>query len=283
LINSANPLIIANKKLAETNEKFSAVNKELAQVNEQIKLYQEKQKEFINIISHELKTPIQAIIGYIELFFEEPEKKFEYGERIIRNAERLQKTISDLRDMSKIDNNAFALNKEQFNLNEIILSAVEDIREHIIPDNKKVNIVYNNNSGLSDKDLVIDGDKERIIQVISNILNNAIKFTKEGTINIDIEKSIGIDNCKDNTYSNNNKSEEIIINIKDTGKGLDSRTFPHLFSKFFSTSGAGGTGLGLYICKSIVESHGGRIWAENNADGKGATFSFSLPLYRQKK
>jgi len=88
----------------------------------------------------------------------------------------------------------------------------------------------------------------------------------------------GIDYDKDNT-NDDNKSEEIIINIKDTGKRLDSRTFPHLFSKFFSTSGAGGTGLGLYICKSIIEAHGGKICAKNNnEDEKGATFSFSLPL-----
>ena len=116
--NSNDSLLITNYKLTETNEKFAAVNKELAavnkelaQVNENIKQYQEKQNEFINIISHELKTPIQAIIGYIELFFEQSEKKFEYGGRIIRNAERLQKIILDIRDMSKIDNNALTLNK----------------------------------------------------------------------------------------------------------------------------------------------------------------------------
>ncbi|MGN6613553.1 MAG: ATP-binding protein, partial [Candidatus Nitrosocosmicus sp.] len=287
LKNSDNQLLIANDKLTETNEKFAAVNKELAAVNKevfilnkQVKSHQEKQNEFINIISHELKTPIQAIIGYVELLLEQPEKKFEYGEQIMRNAERLQKMISDIRDMSKIDNNALTLNKEQFNLIEVLSSTVNDIKEHLIPDNKRVNIVYNN-AAMVDKDLIIEADKERIIQVISNLLDNAIKFTKEGTIHIDIEKSGGNDNDKDdsdgnnnnNNNNNNNKSGEIIINIKDTGKGLDSRAFPHLFSKFFSTSGAGGTGLGLYICKSIVEAHGGRIWAKNNnEDEKGATF-----------
>jgi signal transduction histidine kinase len=217
LSNSDTRLLIANDKLTEVNTKFAAVNKEFAQIHEQIKQFQEKQNEFINIISHELKTPIQAIIGYIELLFEKPEKKFEYGNSIIRNAERLQKMISDIRNMSKIDNNALTLNKEQFNLNEVISSAVDDIRENVISDNKKVNIVYNNR-GISDKNIVIDGDKERIIQAISNILDNAIKFTKEGTISIDIGKSGGIDNDKNNTDSNN-KSKEIIINIKDTGKG----------------------------------------------------------------
>jgi signal transduction histidine kinase len=290
LNSSYNSLLIANDRLVEANAKFAAVNKELAtvnkelaQVNGQIRQHQEKQKEFINIMSHELKTPIQAIVGYIELLFDKPEEKFEYGDFIIRNAERLQKIISNIRDMSKIDNNALTLNKEQFNLNEVLSSTVDDIREHLFPANKNVNIVYNN-PVIVDKDLIIEADKERIIQVISNLLDNAIKFTKEGTIRIDIEKSGGINNDKDDTVSNNNNiSEEIIINIKDTGKGLDSRTFSELFFKFFTTSEAGGTGLGLYICKSIIEAHSGRIWTKNNnEDGKGATFSFSLPLYQQQ-
>ena len=183
---SYNSLLITNDKLAEANAKFVAVNKELAavnkelsQVNGQIIQHQEKQNEFINIISHELKTPIQAIVGYIELLYEEPEKKFEYGNFIMRNAERLQKIISNIRDMSKIDNNALILNKERFNLNEVVSSTVDDIREHLFPNNKRIKIVYIN-AVLVDKDLIIDGDKERIVQVISNLLDNAIKFTKEG-------------------------------------------------------------------------------------------------------
>ena len=217
--------------------------------------------------------------------YEEPEKKIEYGNFIMRNAIRLQKMISDIRDMSKIDNNVLTLNKEQFNLNEFLSSTVDDIRENVMSYNKKINIVYNNNSnGINDKDIIIEGDKERIIQVISNILDNAIKFTNEGTISIDIEKNSDIDNNIDNSDNNNKSREIIIINMKDTGKGIDSTTFPHLFSKFFSTSGAGGTGLGLYICKSIVEAHGGKIWTKDNKeDGKGTIFSFSLPLYQQQQ
>ena len=288
---SNNNLLIATGKLTETNEKFAIVNKELAQVNGQIKQYQEKQNEFINIISHELRTPLHVIIGYIELLFEMPEKKFEYGESIKRNAERLQKIISDLRDMSKIDNNTLTLYKKQFNLNEVIHSVVGDMRERLVilnDNNNKVNIVYND-AGTSDQDLVINADKERIIQVISNILDNAIEFTKEGTISIDVKKNVAINNDRYNTGNSNNdnnnssKSEEIIISITDTGKGIDSIAFSHLFSKFFSTSGIGGTGLGLYICKSIIEAHGGKIWAKNNEDGKGATFSFSLPYTNNNK
>jgi signal transduction histidine kinase len=307
LNNSDNSLLIISKELAETNAKFAtvnkelaAVNKELAAVNGQIKQYHLKQNEFIHIISHELKTPIQSIMGYVEMLLSEPEKKFEYGKHIMRNEERLQKTITDILVMSKIDNNALTLNKEQFDLNELISSTIQDIREHIIPDNKKIDIFYNNN-GTKEKGIIIEADKQRIIQVISNILDNAIRFTKEGTIGIDIEINNSIiDNTNNynfgssNSHSNNSDSssrssdskasEEIIINIKDSGKGIDSKAFPHLFSKFYSTSGTGGTGLGLYICKSIVEAHGGRILAKNNEDDeKGATFSFSLPLAIQQQ
>jgi signal transduction histidine kinase len=233
LSNSDNLLLIANEKLIEANTKFAAVNKEFAQIHEQIKQFQEKQNEFINIISHELKTPIQSIIGYIELLLEQPEKKFEYGNSIMRNAERLQTTISDIRDMSKIDNNALTLNKDQFNLSEVISSTVDDIEERIFLNNKKVDIVFNN-ADIQDKDIVIDGDKERIIQVLSNILDNAIKFTKEGTISIDAKKNGDNDNGKDKTSSNNNnKSKEIIINIKDSGKGIVQKHF-HIFSQSLS-------------------------------------------------
>ena len=301
LNNSDNSLLIISKELAETNAKFAAVNKELAGVNKefagvngQIKQYHSKQNEFIHIISHELKTPIQSIMGYVEMLLSEPEKKFEYGKHIMRNAERLQKTITDILVISKIDNNALALNKEQFDLNELISSTIQDIREHVIPDDKKIYIFYNN-KGTKEKGIIIEADKQRIIQVISNILDNAIRFTKEGIISIDIEinnsiiddtnnYNFGNSNNNNSNSSDNKASEEIIINIKDSGKGIDSKAFPHLFSKFFSTSGTGGTGLGLYICKSIVESHGGKIWAKNNEDGeKGATFSFSLPLAIQQQ
>jgi len=178
LINSDNNLLIANDKLTETNAKFAAVNKEFFHVHEQIKQYHIKQNEFIHIISHELKTPIQSIMGYIELLLLNPEKRSEYGKYIMGNSERLQKLISDILDMSKIDNNALKLDKEQFNLNEAILSTIQDIREQIIFENKKVNIIYNSKD-TKEKDVIIEGDKVRIIQVMSNILDNATGLPKK--------------------------------------------------------------------------------------------------------
>jgi len=205
----------------------------------------------------------------------------QFTEPIMRNAKRLQRIIFDILDMSKIDNNALVLNKEQFNLTETISDIVQDLQNQIIHDNKNVNIIYDgldmekDDKGKDEKNIVIEGDRERITQVIFNIFDNAMRFTQEGIICINVERKNIINNRKENI---SNCSEEIIINISDTGKGIDPQTFPNLFSKFFSTSGTGGTGLGLFICKAIIEAHGGNIWAINNKNGKGSTFSFSLPL-----
>ena len=132
----------------------------------------------------------------------------------------------------------------------------------------------NNTSQKSNFDLMVEADRDRIDQAVSNLLNNAIKFTskKGGTISVIAEKRNGskIDN-----------QGEVVVNVVDTGEGIHHEMIPRLFTKFASESNSG-TGLGLYISKSIVESHGGRIWAENNPDGKGATFSFSLPIIQTK-
>ena len=120
-----------------------------------------------------------------------------------------------------------------------------------------------------DRDTVIvevEADKARLNQVIMNLLSNAIKFTREGNITITTE----------------NKDGQLLVRIKDTGVGIDSEIFPRLFTKFATKSETGGTGLGLYISKSIVEAHGGKIWAENNSNGKGATFSFAFPAVTSK-
>ena len=286
-------LLMANEELAKANEHFvkvnrelASVNRELALINEQIKHHHMKQKEFIHIASHELRTPTQAILGHVELLLSEPQPRFEYGEPIMRNATRLQKTISDILYISKIDNNMLTLSNERFNLEETILRVVEDARNQIIRERKNVNIVYDYMTPKradkeKDKDIIIEGDRERIAQVVSNILDNAVRFVKEGAVTVSVNENSstaasdkgdgGDDDC-------GNSLKQVTTSIRDSGKGIDHEILPRLFSKFVFKEGAGGTGLGLYICKGIVESHGGRIWAENNEDGKGATFRFSLPV-----
>jgi signal transduction histidine kinase len=124
----------------------------------------------------------------------------------------------------------------------------------------------------------VDADKERITQVISNLLSNAIKFTKEGSISINVEKKTRNEGAKNNTSE---ETEKVVVSVEDTGTGIDFEILPRLFSKFATKSDIGGTGLGLFISKSIVEAHGGKMWAQNNNNNgknKGATFYFSLPL-----
>ncbi len=280
-------LLMANEELAKTNERFvkvnkelASVNKELARINEQIKDHNMKQKDFIQIASHELRTPAQSILGFIDLLLSNPQSKFEYGEPIMRNAKRLQKTISDILYISKIDNDMLMPNNEKFNLTETVLEVVEDARNQIIHEDKSVNIIYDPMSLKTaerekDKDVIIEGDRERIAQVVSNILDNAVRFVKEGAVTISIDTNSTITSDMGNV---GDTLKKVTISIKDSGKGIDPAILTKLFSKFTFKDGTGGTGLGLYICKNIVEAHGGHIWAESNKDGKGSTFRFSLPM-----
>lgn len=134
----------------------------------------------------------------------------------------------------------------------------------------------------------MNADKHMILQVISNLVNNAISFTRSGTISVEVERIAATNSSnKDYNDNNNNNSKnhynnlQAVVKIKDTGSGIDAEILPRLFSKFATKSDHKGTGLGLFISKSIVEAHGGRIWAENNTDGRGATFAFSIPIDNQ--
>jgi signal transduction histidine kinase len=128
--------------------------------------------------------------------------------------------------------------------------------------------------------MTVRADRYRINQVISNLVSNSIKFTeKGGTISVEIMRTGNGKNCNKCDDDNNNNNNAVTVRLKDTGTGIDAEIMPRLFSKFATKSDTGtGIGLGLYISKSIIESHGGKIWAENNSDGKGATFSFNLPV-----
>jgi two-component system, OmpR family, sensor histidine kinase VicK len=239
---------------------------------EQLKMHDKMQKEFINIASHEMKTPTQAIIGYSDLMQKHPDKREEMLKAISRNAVRLQRLTNDILDVTRIDSNTLNLRKEQFNLDSLIANVVQDYVGYIEKENLNVKLLYDLKDDTSGP-LPIDADRDRITQVISNLLNNAIKFTSkkgegEGMISITAER-------------NNDSEKEVIVSIKDTGEGINPEIQPRLFTKF-ATRSFSGTGLGLYISKSIVEAHGGKMWAENNHEEKGATFTFTLPLNSRK-
>ena len=243
-------------------------------LNEKLKANDKTQKDFINIAAHELRTPIQPIIGLSEVLrhrkLEGQLQQDKILDAIIRNAKRVQNLSEDLLDVARIESNSLSLKKEKFNLNQLILNTVTDSRNYIASENMSSN---NNNINIEPifkekVDIYLEADKNRINQVILNLLVNAIRFTKKGTITITTEK-------KEREYDDVG-DKVVVIAIKDSGTGIAAKIFPKLFTKFASVS-QGGTGLGLFISKNIIEAHGGRMWAENNQNDNGATFSFSLP------
>jgi two-component system, OmpR family, sensor histidine kinase VicK len=233
-----------------------------AELYEQLKVHDRMQKEFINIAAHELRTPTQAILGYAELSQMQGSNvnKDEALSKIVKNAERLQRLTEDILDVTRIESQTLKLDKRKFDLRDMAASVLDDYRNRIRK-GKNMELVLLN----ADKAAFVVADKGRISQVLSNLVSNALKFTKSGTISVSIKE-----------VKNDDHKKEFIATVKDTGTGIDSDIMPQLFTKFFSKSQTG-TGLGLFISKSIVEAHGGRIWAEHNPDGKGTTFRFSLP------
>jgi signal transduction histidine kinase len=230
---------------------------------EQLKVHDKMQKEFINIAAHELRTPIQPILGLSEVLQSKIKDNEQRGliDIILRNAKRLQRLTEDILDITRIESQSLQLKKEKFNLNEIVISVLTEYGSRTGSKNN-VKITF-----ASKGDFIVEGDRGRLGQVLSNIMNNATKFTQEGNIDISLEKL--------------QDDKTVVLSVKDTGSGIDPDIMPRLFTKFATKSHIG-TGLGLYISKSIVEAHGGRIWAENNLDGKGATFSFSLPVINKR-
>jgi two-component system sensor histidine kinase VicK len=257
---NSEPIALSYASIFETLWKQS-------ELYEQLKTHDKMQKEFINIAAHELRTPIQPILGLTEVLKDEIKNTYQCQliDVVIRNAKRLQRLTEGILDITKIESQSLQLNKEKFNFTEIISNAITDYRNQLKDNNSKIELVS------SKEDFFLEGDRERLNQVISNLLGNAIKFTKEGTISINVM-------IKRKERENN---QEVVVSVKDNGQGIDPEIFARLFTKFATNSETGGTGLGLFISKSIVEAHGGRIWAENNKEGKGATFSFSLPIVNE--
>ena len=254
-------------KQTELNEQLEEANKLLTEANRKLKVNDKMQKEFINVAEHELRTPIQPILGLSEILLYKRGNIEQYHgilSAINRNSKRLQRLTEDILDVTRIESQSLRLNKEKFILNDLVSSIVEEYNYESRSKNK-INIILLDSPTEGNNIIIVYADRHRITQVISNLMENAIKFTKEkgGTVSINIKK--------------NENDSWVTVSIKDTGSGIDPDIMPRLFTKFTSKSFKG-IGLGLFICKSIIEAHGGKIWAENNVDGKGATFSITLPL-----
>ncbi len=265
VIKRTNALNKSNMQLGIVSKKLKTSNLSLQNANEQLKQHDKIQKEFINMAAHELRTPIQPILGLTDVLRDHVSDSYQSRllDVIMRNAKRLQRLSSEILDVSKIESSLLRLSKSTIDFNEKIKTVINDIENgYDNGDKKNVKIFFQPNEPIT-----IYVDKDRIYQVLSNLLKNAINFTKNGTVTI----NAGVN------YSSNNHDKEVIVTITDTGTGISPEMLPKLFSKF-ATSSNHGTGLGLFISKGIIEAHGGRIWAENNSTGIGATFSFSLPI-----
>jgi signal transduction histidine kinase len=268
---NSEPTVMSYLSIFEGLWRQAKLYEELREANERLQIHDKMQREFINIASHEMKTPTQAILGTSGLLQYYPERKDELIGIIQRNAKRLQTLIANILDVTRIESQTLKLNKERFNIRDVISSLIEDHKDRT--KNSNIELINKNNN--NNNPIFVEADKDRIIQVLSNLLSNAIKFTDQGKISINLfEKN------DDNNEENGGGRKEVIVSVNDTGSGINSEIFPRLFSKFASKSYQG-TGLGLFICKSIIEAHGGRIWAENNdvSEDKsgGATITFSLP------
>lgn len=272
------------RAIFDTLWKQSELYEQLRLANEKLYERDQMQREFINIAAHELRTPIQPILSMTELWHLQVLDKTGKGERraeededkdiieitrkeldiIIRNAKRLEHLSSNLLDVTRIGSGTFHLNVKEFNLNDALLlpsihDSIQELKSKGLENDIQIRYTPPNH------DVTVKGDKDRLSQVIWNLLNNAIKFTQKGAISIAVKKD----------------DDHVTVTIKDSGKGIDSEILPRLFTKFVTKSETG-TGLGLYISKTIVEAHGGKIWAQNNGNEKGATMAFMLPIENNK-
>jgi signal transduction histidine kinase len=256
-----------NNEVRRRTREISDYSRQISIANEQLKINDKVQTEFINLAAHELKTPTQPILSLSEVLLQKRGNIEEYRESleiINRSARRLKRLAENIFDAARIESHTLSLKREQFNINDVVKDIVQDLGRQVGKDSRrKNNLTFES----KEDNILVVADKRRIAQVISNLVDNAIKHIDgRGSVSITSEK----------------KGNHAIITVKDNGRGIDSEIMPRLFSKFASNS-LSGTGLGLYISRSLVEVHGGKIWANNNSDGKGAAFTFSIPTIREEE
>jgi two-component system, OmpR family, sensor histidine kinase VicK len=265
----------------------------IKEAHEKLKMHDKMQKEFINVAAHELRTPIQPILGLLGLLRSKKDdiKKQDLNNSLnllMRNAQRLKRLSEDILDVTKIESQSLKLNKELIILDDVILNAIQDSRNQVAKNRGNIKMIYEPDQ--SGHGIIVEADRNRLNQVIYNLLSNAIKFT---------EKDGGIVSVRMQKKKENDNDDEVIVSVKDSGPGISSEMFPRLFEKFASKSFQG-TGLGLFISKNIVEAHGGKIWGENNirnennhianhgedveekGGGRGACFYFTLPIANEQ-
>jgi signal transduction histidine kinase len=246
-------------------ERFNILSKEeLEKVSKALKRTEQVKSTFTNIAAHELQTPLVPIIGYAQLLIDKklpPQKVKEYAEVIHQNARREKDLVRDLLDISKLEAGEMKFEMEDVNITSILHQAVTDLSLEAQQKNIKLKCTLQ-------KSLPpVHGDTQRLTQVITNLISNALKFTEKGSITLTAKRG----------------TDTIQVSVTDTGMGIKKEDIPKLFTKFvqtqdYTTRKTRGTGLGLAICKEIVQAHKGKLWVESKGVGKGATFRFTLPV-----
>jgi signal transduction histidine kinase len=258
-------------KSASQVEDLERTNNSLSATIERLQTNEKLQREFVDIAAHEIRTPVQPILGMADLLEVQIEgkEKIEISkaevELISRNAKRLEHLTSDMLQVARIESGMFKINKDRLSLDDLIYNAIIDAKSQLRAVDNEIKILYEPSGNF------IIADKDKLTEVIHNLLSNAVKFTESGTIAIESQITISNNDAEDSN---------LLVRVKDTGDGIDPEILPYMFTKFVTKSDSG-TGLGLYIARKIIEAHDGKIWGENNEDGKGATFSFSLPIEEQ--
>jgi PAS domain S-box-containing protein len=270
--------IIGSNTVITDMTEINKTRQQLQEVNQELKKAQEQREDFIRIAAHDLRTPIQPILGMAELALRDPSYQKEALEIILKEARRLKQLANDLLDVAKIESGVgLQINLKKVRatdiLNDIIghakLCVIKDVEgDRKNSDVKSVRIV---SSLLHGEDLILDVDRDRMTQALTNVIDNSLKFTAEGQIKIETCKS-----------PDGNSLE---LTISDTGSGIPQEMIPKLFQKFATKTPnslgkkfhSQGTGLGLFIARSIINAHGGEISA-HNSDGQGAVFVVRLPI-----
>jgi signal transduction histidine kinase len=228
--------------------------------------------EFVSVVSHELRTPLTTIKAFVELIMMKPDmpqqKRASFMNTINVEADRLKRMIADLLDIARIESGSMAWRREALFIERIVRDAITSMGP--LFENKELNVTTAFNSPLA----AVNGDRDRLVQVVINILSNAVKFTPSGgAIHIAV-------------FQESTSSGQVIVQVSDSGVGIPDESLDLIFEKFQrssdqSTGTIEGTGLGLAIAKQIVEYHGGKIWA-TSARGKGSAFTFTLPLAKKE-
>ncbi|MFA6392493.1 MAG: HAMP domain-containing sensor histidine kinase [Candidatus Paceibacterota bacterium] len=253
-----------NLELVNLNKEIERLNGELGDANEKLKGLDKLKTEFVSLASHQLRSPLTAIKGYASMLMdgdygEMTKEAKEAIDRMYQSSKNLTIVVEDLLNVTKIESGGMKFEMAPFDLSIIVEDEVKDFS--IATEKKGLKLNFEKDS---DTSFMVNGDKEKIRQIIINFIDNSVKYTKEGSVNVSVK----------------NQNNKVVFCVKDTGMGMTEEVKDSLFQKFARGDGARmnttGTGLGLYLAKQIVEAHKGRVWVESEGEGKGSAFFMEL-------